>query len=429
MMEKTGTLNSSGALRIAVVGGGAAGITASYYLSRRHQVDLFESAPKLGGHVQTVMADDGDNRKIPVDMGFIVFNNRTYPKFCRFLDHLGVKSASTDMSFSYSEPHTGFAYAGTSLSGLFARRANIINPAFWQMLLAVRSFCGNISRDLEQGRLKDGTLGGYIRENKYPDVLMARYLGPMVRAIWSAEEHEPENFPLERFARFFSNHGLLSIRGGPTWLYIPGGSHTYVRAFEQTFKGTIKTGCPVKGITRTTKGPLLHLEDQQLSYDAVVLACHADEALALLKDPDRAEMEVLSPWQYAPNDVIMHTDSSFLPANPRAWACWNVVAHPGDTEKRVHVHYWMNLLQRFSARKNHVVTLNPRRPVPNEAISRRLLMTHPRFNAQALKAQARLGSLQGRRNTYFCGSYHCNGFHEDAAASGVRVAQLLGVSQ
>lgn len=426
MIIKTQATNHRGAFKIAVVGGGAAGMTASYYLGRRHNVDLFEAAPKLGGHVQTVMADDGEGRKIPVDMGFIVFNNRNYPCFCRFLEDLKVKSAPTDMSFSYSEPHTGFAYAGTSLSGLFARRANIINPGFWRMLLAVLRFCRNISRDLEQGRLRDGTLGDYIRENRYPQVLMTRYLGPMVRAIWSSEDHEPENFPLERFARFFSNHGLLSISGGPTWQYIPGGSHTYVRAFEKNFTGTIKTGCPVKAVSRNGKRPVIHLEGQDLEYDAVVLACHADTALTLLKDPDTPEIETLSPWQYVANDVVMHTDPSFLPSNPRAWACWNVIAHPGDTEKRVHVHYWMNLLQRFSAQKNHVVTLNPRRPVPDEAISLRLEMFHPRFNVLALKAQAELGSLQGRRNTYFCGSYHGNGFHEDAAASGARVAALLG---
>jgi len=422
-MEKQ--INEPG-LRIAVVGGGAAGMTASYYLGRKHHVDLFEAAPKLGGHVQTVMADDGEGFKIPVDMGFIVFNNRTYPCFCRFLEDLKVKSAPTDMSFSYSEPHTGFAYAGSRLSGLFARRANLIDPAFWRMIFAVLKFCKNISRDLELGRLKDGTLGGYIREHGYPPVLMARYLGPMVRAIWSAEDHEPDKFPLERFARFFSNHGLLSFRGGPTWLYIPGGSHTYVRAFEQSFTGNIRTGCPVKGIYRTGHRVLIHLKDQDLEYDAVVLACHADTALDLLRDPDRAETEILSPWKYVANDVVMHTDPSFMPFNPRAWACWNVIAHPVDTDKRVHVHYWMNLLQRFSARKNHVVTLNPRRQVPEETISCRLEMSHPRFSASALKAQTALGSLQGERNTYFCGSYHGNGFHEDAAASGVRVARMLG---
>ncbi|WP_051617045.1 NAD(P)/FAD-dependent oxidoreductase [Desulfonatronovibrio hydrogenovorans] len=416
-------------LRIAVVGGGAAGMAASYYLGQKHEVDLFEVSPKLGGHVQTVMADDGDNRKIPVDMGFIVFNNRTYPKFCRFLDDLGVKSAPTDMSFSYSEPQTGFAYAGTGLSGLFAHRINIINPGFWKMILAVLKFCRHISRDLEQGRLKDGTLGGYIRANNYPGILMDRYLEPMVRAIWSAEEHEPENFPLERFARFFSNHGLLSIRGGPTWLYIPGGSHTYVKAFEQRFSGTIRTGCPVKGVSRSKDAVTIHLEDQVLKYDAVVLACHADMALELLRDPGNEEIRLLIPWQYVGNEVVMHTDPSFLPPNPRAWACWNVIAQSGDKEKRVHVHYWMNLLQRFSASKNHVVTLNPRRTVPGKAVSRRLEMFHPVFNASSLSAQADLASLQGVRNTFFCGSYHGNGFHEDAAASGVRVAELLGAGQ
>lgn len=414
-------------LRIAVVGGGAAGITASYYLGLRHNVDLFEAAPKLGGHVQTVMAQDGNNQGLPVDMGFIVFNDRTYPHFNRFLQKLGVQSAPTDMSFSYSEPHTGFAYSGTGLSGLFARRTNIIDPSFWRMLLAVTKLCKNITRDLENNRLTDDTLGGYLVKNRYPKILMSRYLGPMVQAIWSAECGAPEDFPLDRFARFFFNHGLLSIRGGPTWLYIPGGSHAYVRAFERSFAGNIRTSCPVRSISRSASGPALKIHDQYLRYDAVVLACHADTALSLLADPDEDEKKCLGPWRYVANDVVMHTDLSFLPANRRAWACWNVIADSEKREAKVGVHYWMNLLQRFEAASNYVVTLNPRRLVPHDLIQQRLEMSHPQFTVTALKTQAQFDQLQGRGSTYYCGSYHGNGFHEDAAASGVRVAELLGV--
>lgn len=414
-------------LRIAVVGGGAAGITASYYLGLRHRVDLFEAAPKLGGHVQTVMAKDGNNRDLPVDMGFIVFNDRTYPHFNRFLQRLGVQSAPTDMSFSYSEPHTGFAYSGTGLSGLFARRTNIIDPTFWRMLFAVTKFCKNITRDLKENRLSDDTLGGYLVKNRYPRILMSRYLGPMVQAIWSAECGAPDDFPLDRFARFFFNHGLLSIRGGPTWLYIPGGSHSYVHAFERSFTGNIRTSCPVQSISRSASGPELKINDQYLRYDAVVLACHADTALSLLAEPDEDEKKCLGPWRYVANDVVMHTDLSFLPANRRAWACWNVIADSEKREEKVSVHYWMNLLQRFDAASNYVVTLNPRCLVPHDLTHHRLEMSHPQFTMTALKSQAQFDQLQGRRSTYYCGSYHGNGFHEDAAASGVRVAELLGV--
>jgi uncharacterized protein len=424
--------------KIAIVGAGAAGIVAAHYLSRAHDVLLFEAGPQLGGHVQTVMVPDGvvdnEERTLPVDMGFIVFNDRTYPNFLRFIAELGVQAAATEMSFSYSDPATGFAYAGTSLSGLFARRANLIDPAFWRMLLALRRFCRSITQDQEQDRLGEETLGDYLRANSYPDVLFDRYLEPMVRAIWSSESRDARAFPIRRFARFFSNHGLLSISGGPQWLYLPGGSHTYVQAFERTFSGAIHLSSPVQAVSRTTSGPVLRVNGSEVAVDAVVLACHADTTLALLTDADDLERECLSPWRYVPNDVILHSDASFLPPNRRAWACWNVIAdakvpasaktHPDD---RVHVHYWMNRLQNLSAQNTHVVTLNPRRPVPEALQNRHMELHHPQFSTHALRMQPRLADLQGRRGTYFCGSYHGNGFHEDAAASGVRVAQALGI--
>jgi uncharacterized protein len=413
--------------RIAIVGAGAAGIVAAHYLARAHEVQIFEAEAQLGGHVQTVMAADGDGRELPVDMGFIVFNDRTYPEFIRFLKGLGIQGAATDMSFSYSDLSTGFAYAGTSLSGLFARRANLIDPSFWRMLLALRRFSRTITADLEQGRLREETLGSYLRQGAYPDVLFHRYLEPMVRAIWSAESRDARDFPVQRFARFFDNHGLLSVSGGPQWLYLAGGSHTYVQAFARTFPGTIHLSSPVQSVVRTPQGPTLRVNDTQLTFDAVVLACHADTTLALLADPDDMERECLAPWRYVPNDVILHSDASFLPPNPRAWACWNVIADNEADDGRVNVHYWMNRLQNLSARLNHVVTLNPRRPVPQARQGRRLELDHPQFSVQALRVQPRLAELQGRRGTYFCGSYHGNGFHEDAAASGVRVARALGI--
>lgn len=425
--------------KIAVVGAGAAGIVAAHYLSRAHDVLLFEAAGQLGGHVQTVMARDGvvggAERTLPVDMGFIVFNDRTYPHFLRFIAELGVRGAATEMSFSFSDPASGFAYAGTSLSGLFARRANLIDPAFWRMLLALRRFCRAITRDLEQDRLGEETLGHYLRANSYPDVLFDRYLEPMVRAIWSSESRDARAFPIRRFARFFSNHGLLSISGGPQWLYLPGGSQTYVQAFARQFIGTTHLSSPVQAVTRTASGPVLRINGSELAVNSVVLACHADTALTLLTDADGLERECLGPWRYVSNDVTLHTDASFLPPNRRAWACWNVIADSASqssvaaplTENRVHVHYWMNRLQNFTAQSNHVVTLNPRRPVPQALLNRRMELHHPQFSLHALRMQPRLAELQGRRGTYFCGSYHGNGFHEDAAASGVRVAQALGI--
>ncbi|WP_045220596.1 NAD(P)/FAD-dependent oxidoreductase [Desulfonatronum thioautotrophicum] len=439
--------------KIAVVGAGAAGIVAAHYLSRVHEVLLFEAAPQLGGHVQTFMvpdthpdtapniatdtapdtAGDGKSNTLPVDMGFIVFNDRTYPNFRRFIAELGVQAAATEMSFSYSEPASGFAYAGTSLSGLFARRANLIDPAFWRMLLALRRFCRTITQDLEQNRLGEETLGAYLQAGSYPNILFRRYLEPMVRAIWSAESRDARTFPIRRFARFFANHGLLSIRGGPQWLYLPGGSHTYVQAFARAFSGTVHLNSPVQAVTRTEHGATLRVNGSECTVDAVVLACHADTTLSLLTDADDQERECLSPWRYVANDVVLHTDATFLPPNRKAWACWNVIADTAATaphmpsDDRVHVHYWMNRLQNLAAQNTHVVTLNPRRPIPQGHENHRMELHHPQFSLQALRMQSHFPELQGRRGTYFCGSYHGNGFHEDAAASGVRVAQALGI--
>ncbi|WP_045211346.1 NAD(P)/FAD-dependent oxidoreductase [Desulfonatronovibrio magnus] len=411
---------------IAVIGAGAAGISAAHYLSRKYSVDLYESGPDIGGHVVTVMADDNGST-IPVDMGFIVFNKRNYPCFCRLIQELNVESASTDMSFSYSEPGSGFAYSGHSLSALFASRTNIINPRFWKMLVSIARFNHSILKDLKAGSIQDTTLGKYVSMHGYHPVLFERYLEPMIKAIWSAEEEGAEKFPLKRFADFFANHGLLGIRDRPRWQYIKGGSHTYVKAFKKKFSGRVLTSTPVRAITRTSSGPEVHLDSGKFQYKAAVIACHADDALNLLHQPDHVERALLSLWQYTTNEVILHTDETFLPPNKRAWACWNYIAEPEKEHKKVNVHYWMNMLQNFKASLNHVVSLNPRTPVKRDRINHHQNMTHPCFTTQAVNSQSDLAQLQGRGGIYFCGSYHGNGFHEDAIASGVKAAQMLGV--
>lgn len=413
-------------LDVAVIGGGAAGIAAAHYLSRRHRVDLYEACSEPGGHVQTVTA--GENGKsIPVDMGFIVFNNRNYPCFTRLMKELRVESSPTVMSFSYSEAHGGFAYSGHSLSGLFACRKNLVNPRFWSMLIQIKRFNSQVLEDLKTGRLKDITLGDYVRSRGFTRILFRRYLIPMVQSIWSAEEKAADNFPMVRFAHFFANHGLLSLKDRPEWMFITGGSFTYVQAFKKAFQGRLLLDSPVQGVSRRDSGPVVHLKGGDVKYQAVVLACHADTALALLRAPEEAQVRLLSPWQYEDNEVCLHTDDSFLPPNKRAWACWNYIAGAGKRPEKVNVHYYMNMLQDFQAGHNYVVTLNPESRPAQEKIQRCLNMAHPRFTRQALKAQAGIRSIQGRGGIYYCGSYHGNGFHEDAMASGVRAAQMLGV--
>ncbi|MFN2268282.1 MAG: NAD(P)/FAD-dependent oxidoreductase, partial [Desulfonatronovibrio sp.] len=342
---------------IAVIGSGAAGISAAHYLSKKYQVDLYEAGPHIGGHVVTVMAKDRD-REIPVDMGFIVFNKRNYPCFCRLIQELNIEASPTDMSFSYSESKSGFAYSGHSIPGLFANRTNIINPRFWKMIMAIAKFNRSILNDLKNDNIQDTTLGRYVSIHGYHPALFERYLEPMVKAIWSAEEEGAENFPLKRFADFFANHGLLSIGDRPKWQYIKGGSHSYVKAFEQKFSGQVFTSTPVRGVTRTSSNPVLYTDSGEFGYQAIVIACHADDALKLMRNPGSLEKNILSPWKYTTNNVFLHTDESFLPDNKRAWACWNYISMPENGQNKVNVHYWMNMLQNFKASLNHVVSLN-----------------------------------------------------------------------
>lgn len=414
-------------LSIAIVGAGAAGITAAHYLSRRHRVDLFESGPKLGGHVHTAIAKDDQGQDLPVDMGFIVFNDRTYPNFIRLLGELGVQHAPTDMSFSYAMPGKGFAYSTSGINGFFATRKMLLKPWYWGFLRAIPSFFQDVNADLASGSLGAGTLGDYLSQGGYPKTLGDYFVIPMVRAIWSAESSDAEAFPMARFADFFSNHGLLSLRDRPQWFYIPGGSNTYVKRFAESFAGQVVTGTPVIAVRRTTKGAELTVAGEVRRYDAVVLACHADTALDLLQDPDDLEIECLSPWRYAPNHVVLHTDETRLPENRRAWASWNVVAEGEDQDQRVNVHYWMNRLQRLNTAKPHLVSLNPRAALSPEAILEQIKLDHPQYSIESVAMQPRLGELNGRNRTFFCGSYHGNGFHEDAVVSALRVCKELGV--
>jgi predicted NAD/FAD-binding protein len=415
-------------LRIAVVGGGVAGIVAAELLQRRHQVTLFEKNGYIGGHTHTVVIPDGPDAGTPVDTGFIVFNDRTYPILNRFLRHLNVAIAKSDMSFSYCCEKSGFEYASRSLDSLFAQRASLVDPTYWAMLGQILVFNRLVRAKLQRGELDDFTLGRFLRRFRFSPRFREQYLFPMVAAIWSAPDAAVEHFPMLSFARFFENHGLLALRHQPQWYYVAGGSHTYVRAFLKRFGGEVRTGAAVAAIRREADGVILQdAGGQNHRFDRVVIAAHADEALKMLADPSADERRLLGAWRYSTNQTFLHTDPRWMPANRRAWASWNVFRSArSDARSGVTLTYHMNRLQRLETRHPYLVTLNPFAPVAEERIVARMTYTHPTYTFESLATQPALPRLNGRRHTCFCGAYFGYGFHEDAARAGVEAAKALG---
>jgi len=417
-------------LKIAVIGGGVAGITASYLLQQEHSVTLHEKNEYIGGHTNTVVIEDGPDAGTPVDTGFIVFNERTYPLFLKFLSQMEVGLRKTQMSFSYHCQQTGLQYASRNFNALFAQRFNLLNPSFWRMLLGITQLNSITRRKLQSGALKDIRLGDYLERERFSRNLIESYLIPMASAIWSTPDAQMMDFPAESFFRFFENHGLLTLTDQPQWFVVEGGSHSYVKAFLEKFKGRALTNHGVKSVRRTDKGPLVRFEDgEEELYDHVVIAAHANEAYRMLSDPSPDEIRLLLPWSYSDNQTILHTDTSFLPQNRRAWASWNYIrAQESESESPVMVTYHMNRLQGLTTENDYCVTLNPATPVPEEKIIREIAYTHPTFTFDALQTQLELPALNGKNNTCFCGSYFGYGFHEDAVRSAVRVGEKFGIT-
>ena len=416
-------------LSMAVVGGGVAGITASFLLQDKHEVTLFEKNDYVGGHTHTVTLASGPDQGLRVDTGFIVMNDRTYPLFTRLLSRLKVKREETDMSFSYYCKGTGLQYGSSSLNSILAQRKNIVNPVYWKFLFEITRFFKTVRRSLVEGSLGRVTLGEFIREQGFSNRLRDQFLLPMSAAIWSASDRDMGRFPMEAFARFYENHGLLSVGDHPQWYFVKGGSRSYVDAFLNQFPGDVCTGAPVKFIQRKDDGITLTLSDgTRKDFDAVVIAAHADEALQLLEDPSSEEKRLLSPWRYSKNRVILHTDTSLLPTNIRARASWNTIREPGHRSTfPVTVTYDMTRLQNLDTNTTYCVTLNPARPIPDRHILASMLFTHPVFDFSAMDTQTGLPDLNGQRNTWFCGSYFAYGFHEDAVRSAVQVGRHFGV--
>ncbi|NYZ61718.1 NAD(P)/FAD-dependent oxidoreductase [Luteimonas deserti] len=411
-------------MRIAVVGSGIAGLASAWWLSQRHAVTLFEAAPRLGGHTHTHEVHL-QGRDYAVDTGFIVFNAPHYPLLTQLFETLGVGSKPTTMSFSVHSEASGVEYNATSLDGLFCQRRNLVSPRFLGMLRDLWRFYREAPALLAMPG-PGPSLGDWLAERRYGAAFRDEHLVPMASALWSSPAAAILDFPARYLVQFMANHQMLQVEGRPQWRVVDGGSSRYIDALRARWRVEVRTGCPVLGLVRGEAGATLTTDAGAERFDHVVLACHSDQALALLGDADASEHAILGAIRYQPNDMVLHTDARLLPRQRKAWAAWN--AHvPVVQGAACTVSYCMNLLQGLDAPEPLIVTLNRSDAIDPARILRRERYAHPVHDAAAVAAQARAHEIQGRRHTWFAGAYWGWGFHEDGVRSAARVARAFGL--
>jgi len=417
-------------MRIAVVGAGIAGLGAAWALSARHRVTVFEEADYLGGHANTRTVEvDGQN--LPVDTGFIVYNEANYPQLTKLFEHIGVASEASDMSFSVSLNNGAIEYEG-SARGLLVQPSNLLRPSHLVMLRDLLRFYRSAPALLDDPAAGDPSLGDYLAAGGYSRAFAEQHILPMGAAIWSSTLARMRDFPARSFVRFFVNHRLFDLGRRPSWRSVSGGSREYVRRLSASFANRVRVKSPVTSLRRTPSGVVLRSPyGGEEAFDHVILATHADQALRILgDDASLNEREVLGAFRYQENLAVLHSDTALMPRRRKAWASWNYLTAgaPRDGEASVCVSYWMNRLQNLPTQTPVIVTLNPlRAPAPDKTFAE-FIYDHPQFDAAALAAQQRLPHIQGERRTWFCGSYCGNGFHEDGLQAGLAVAGALGAT-
>ena len=420
-------------MRVAVIGTGIAGNAAAWTLSKHYPISVYDRELRPGGHSHTVTIDY-DGTPLAVDIGFIVYNELNYPDLTALFAHLGVETVESCMSFAVTADAGRFEWKGggnnwvDTAKGLFAQSRNLLSPSYLWMLRDILTFNHQSTEDHAAGLLAGLTLRQYFAKRHFAPRLLTDYLAPMGAAIWSAPSSDMLDFPAENFVAFFSNHRLLQY-DRPVWRTVKGGSQRYVEKLTSAFRDQLRLGCAVTSIERTPHGVIVNdSHGRKESYDHVVIASHSDQALAMLSDADDRERAVLGAIGYSPNTVYLHRDVRLMPKRQRAWASWNFLRwqREGTAENDVAVTYWMNRLQGIADDKPLFVSLNP--PfAPDPALTfGKYMCEHPQYNAAAFAAQKRLGEIQGRRHTWFCGAWTGYGFHEDGLRSGLAVAEALG---
>jgi predicted NAD/FAD-binding protein len=414
-------------MRIAIVGSGIAGMGAAWALHRDHEIVVYEKEPRPGGHSHTVDVDY-DGATIPVDTGFIVYNELNYPNLTALFAELDVETIPTNMTFGFSSLNGRLEWQGNTIGSLFAQKSNLLSLSFHRMWMDILRFRRNGLIDLHAGRTRNHSLGSYLETNGYSAAFRDHCIIPMGAAIWSTSASGMLSFPAESFIRFFENHRLFYF-DKPLWRTVKGGSREYVKRLTAPFADRIRLNTAVAAITRTNAAvEIADTQGRRETYDHVILACHSDEALPLLADATETERNVLTPLRYAPNRVYLHRDPSLMPKRKAVWSSWNYLARSTDTGGAVSVTYWMNRLQSIDEAKPLFVSLNPPAPPAPDLTFRAFDYDHPQFDAEALVAQRRLHMIQGQRRTWFCGAYAGYGFHEDGLTTGLEIAQRLGAT-
>lgn len=414
-------------MRIAVIGSGIAGLASAWLLSRQHDVVLYEANNYLGGHTHTHDIEQF-GRRYAIDSGFIVYNPTNYPLLAWLFEQLGVQSCSTTMSFSVQSQASGLEYNAATLDTLFCQRRNLLSPRFYGMVRDLARFYREAPVLLETDAAHEPgpSIDDYLAQHRYGAAFRDEHLVPMASALWSSPPDAILRFPARYLVRFMSNHRMLQLKSRPQWRVVKGGSATYVRKLRSTWHVQERIGCPVHAITRDDDGARVDSARGSERFDAVVLACHADQALALLSDANEREQDILGAMPYQSNDTVLHTDARLLPVRRRAWAAWNAYI-PAEPGAACTVSYCMNLLQGLQSPEPFVVTLNRTDAIDPARILKRMHYRHPVYTQASVVAQARKAEIQGQRHTWFAGAYWGWGFHEDGLRSAVEVARALGV--
>ncbi|WP_028773826.1 NAD(P)/FAD-dependent oxidoreductase [Shewanella waksmanii] len=414
--------------KIAIVGSGISGLTCAYLLDKQYEVTVFEKNHYVGGHTATVDIEH-NGQDYAIDTGFIVFNDRTYPNFNRLLEQLNISGQKTQMSFSVFNMASGFEYNGHTVNTLFAQRRNIFKPRFWRLILEIIKFnklCKHVFHNQEY--TEGDTLGAFLKQHGFSDFFSEHYILPMGAAIWSTSLKEMKQFELAFFIKFFFNHGLLNITDRPQWYVVPGGSREYVTALLATLSKPVVTGVDLATINRDDDGvELVFKSGVTQRFDEVIMACHSDQALALLNQPSDDEQRILGGIPYSENHVVLHTDVSLLPRRRLAWASWNYQLD-SNNQRPACVTYNMNILQGFDSRDTFCVTLNQTEQIDPDKILRQFVYHHPTLNQHTVACQQQRNTICGQNNTHFVGAYWYNGFHEDGVRSALDVTRRFGLS-
>ena len=417
---------------IAVIGSGVAGIVSAYLLQDVAEVTLFEKESRLGGHTSTVLVSQPDGSRLPIDTGFIVCNDQTYPYFHQFLDRLNVPWRFADMSFSVVDEKNNLQYGSKNIDTIFADRKNLFSKDYWRFLVGIQKFWNAAKKDIHNEAVHHLPLNEYLKRIGTSQEVIQNFILPISAAIWSTPDKLMLEFPVGIFLKFYSNHGLLSVFNQPRWQTICGGSYQYLLAFQKQFKGTIRHNSPVISVKRQNGGVAVETQSNKSeSFDYVVFATHADSVLPILKTPSIKEEALFQKWKYLNNHTILHTDDSLLPSNSKARASWNYRRELNDDGTRpLSVSYHMNCLQGLpdSLEKQYIVTLNSKKAIPAEKIIQEFNYTHPHFTVSSMATQSEISALSGADRIFYAGSYLRFGFHEDAVMSGVAVGNHFGVS-